>query len=153
MNVNVVKEFKIGSSVFFDMYDDYKSKDIDLLDLTDAPLFGKPMMNMKLKEKDIFFMPLESKDAMIDKTLESGVSMRVGKFLVPEFAEYIGLTIDDLKKLDSMFEELDEKHQYEVLIYNSYIDNNGFFLTDEQRDEAYRAYKEARNIKDNERPK
>ena len=71
--------------------------------------------------------------------------MRVGKFLVPEFAEYIGLTIDDLKKLDSMFEELDEKHQYEVLIYNSYIDNNGFFLTDEQRDEAYRVYKEARS--------
>ena len=144
MNVNVVKEFKIGSSVFFDIYDDYNSKDIDLLDLTDVPLFGKSMMNMKLKEKDIFFMPLESKDVMIDKTLESGVPMRVGKFLVPEFVEYIGLTIDDLKKLDSMFEELDEKHQYEVLIYNSYIDNDGFFLTDEQRDEAYRAYKEAR---------
>lgn len=146
MNVKAIKEFRIGSSVFFDKYDDYKSKDIDLLNITDKPLFGNDMLNMKLKEKDVFFMYGEDKDVMIEKTLKSGVPMRVGKFIVPEFAEYIGLTIDDLSKLDGMFEELDDKHQYETYIYNAYVENGSFTLTDEQRDEAYRVYKEARNI-------
>ena len=141
MNINVIKEFKIGSSVFFGSYSDYTQKDIDILAITDLPLFGKPMMNMKLKEKDIFFMCLEENSVMLDKTLESGVNMRAGKFLSPEFAEYIGLTIEELKRLKPMFEKIDEKHRYEKVIFDSYVENNGFFLTDEQRLRAYEEYK------------
>ena len=59
MNINVIKEFKIGSSIFFGSYSDYMQKDIDILAITDLPLFGKPMMNMKLKDKDILFMYIE----------------------------------------------------------------------------------------------
>ena len=132
MNINVIKEFKIGSSIFFDSYSDYTQKDIDILAITDLPLFGKPMMNMKLKDKDIFFMCIEDNSVMLDKTLKSGVNMRAGKFLSPEFAEYIGLTIEELKKL---------KHMYEKVIFDSYIKNNGFFLTNEQRLMAYEEYK------------
>jgi len=144
MNINVIKEFKIGSSVFFGSYSDYTQKDIDILAITDLPLFGKPMMNMKLKEKDIFFMCLEENSVMLDKTLESGVNMRAGKFLSPEFAEYIGLTIEELKRLKPMFEKIDEKHRYEKVIFDSYVENNGFFLTDEQRLRAYEEYKRQR---------
>lgn len=144
MNINVIKEFKIGSSIFFDSYSDYTQKDIDILAITDLPLFGKPMMNMKLKDKDIFFMCIEDNSVMLDKTLESGVNMRAGKFLSPEFAEYIGLTIEELKKLKPMFDDIDEKHMYEKVIFDSYIKNNGFFLTNEQRLMAYEEYKKKR---------
>ena len=144
MNINVIKEFKIGSSIFFDSYSDYIQKDIDILAITDLPLFGKPMMNMKLKDKDIFFMCIEENSVMLDKTLESGVNMRAGKFLSPEFAEYIGLTIEELKKLKPMFDDIDEKHMYEKVIFDSYIKNNGFFLTNEQRLTAYEEYKRQR---------
>ena len=144
MNINVIKEFKIGSSIFFDSYSDYTQKDIDILAITDLSLFGKQMMNMKLKEKDIFFMCIEENSIMIDKTLESGVNMRAGKFLSPEFAEYIGLTIEELKRLKPMFDEIDEKHRYEKVIFDSYVENNGFFLTDEQRLRAYEEYKRER---------
>ena len=144
MNINVIKEFKIGSSIFFDSYSDYTQKDIDILAITDLSLFGKQKMNMKLKEKDIFFMCIEENSIMIDKTLESGVNMRAGKFLSPEFAEYIGLTIEELKRLKPMFDEIDEKHRYEKVIFDSYVENNGFFLTDEQRLRAYEEYKRER---------
>lgn len=144
MNITVIKEFKIGSSIFFASYSDYTQKDIDILAITDLSLFGKQMMNMKLKEKDIFFMCLEENSIMIDKTLKSGVNMRAGKFLSPEFAEYIGLTIEDLKRLKPMFDDIDEKHRYEKVIFDSYVENNGFFLTDEQRLRAYDEYKRER---------
>ena len=144
MNINVIKEFKIGSSIFFASYSDYTQKDIDILAITDLPLFGKPVMNMKLKDKDIFFMCIEDNSVMLDKTLESGINMRAGKFLSPEFAEYIGLTIEELKKLKPMFDDIDEKHMYEKVIFDSYIKNNGFFLTNEQRLMAYEEYKRKR---------
>lgn len=144
MNINVIKEFKIGSSIFFDSYSDYTQKDIDILAITDLPLFGKPMMNMKLKDKDIFFMCIEENSVMLDNTLESGVNMRAGKFLSPEFAEYIELTIEELKKLKPMFDDIDEKHMYEKVIFDSYIKNNGFFLTNDQRLMAYEEYKRQR---------
>lgn len=144
MNINVIKEFKIGSSIFFGSYSDYIQKDIDILAITDLPLFGKSMMNMKLKDKDIFFMCIEENSVMLDNTLESGVNMRAGKFLSPEFAEYIGLTIEELKKLKPMFDDIDEKHMYEKVIFDSYIKNNGFFLTNEQRLMAYEEYKRKR---------
>ena len=146
MNIKAIKEFRIGSAVFFECYDDYTSKDIDLLNLTDRALFGNHMMNMKLKERDIFFMPLENKDIMIYKTLTSGVPMRVGKFLVKEFADYIGLTIEDLKRLEPLFNQLDDKHKYEKIIYDAYVENNSFTLTEEQRKNAYNEYKRERDL-------
>lgn len=56
--------------------------------------------------------------------------MQLGKFLVPTFIEAIGFTIDDLKKLQPLLDNLDDKHKYEKVIYNTYIQNNDFTLTD-----------------------
>lgn len=66
--------------------------------------------------------------------------MKAGKFLVPEFANYIGLTIDDLKILEPMFRNMDEKHKYEEVIYDAYVSNNAFILTNEQRKKAFEIY-------------
>jgi hypothetical protein len=45
-----------------------------------------------------------------------------------------------------MIDNLDIKHLYEKVIYNSYIENKSFVLTDEQRDKAYLLYKQGRRI-------
>jgi hypothetical protein len=68
----------------------------------------------------------------------------VGKFLIPEFCKEIGFTIKDLPKLKPLIDKLDEKHKYEEIIYNAYLENGDFILTPDQRDLAYASYKETR---------
>lgn len=63
--------------------------------------------------------------------------MAICKFLSPEFAEYLNMNIDDLKKLNELSERMDDKHYYLKMIYDYYIQNNGFFLNNEQREAAY----------------
>lgn len=66
--------------------------------------------------------------------------MEIGKFLVPEFIHEFNLTINDLKRLYPLVIKLDDRHKYEEVIYNSYIENNDFNLTNEQIKEAYKIY-------------
>jgi hypothetical protein len=40
------------------------------------------------------------------------------------------LTIADLKQLQPLIDALDQKHQYEAIIYNSYLKNKAFVLTE-----------------------
>lgn len=67
--------------------------------------------------------------------------MQLGKFLVPAFVEAIGFTIENLKRLQPLVDSLDDKHKYEKVIYDSYIENGEFKLTDEQLQKAYLEYK------------
>lgn len=141
------KKFIIGSSVFFSDIDGYQLKDIDEMILMDNWLPGKNnVLNLKKGNKDVFFWSPLTKEEFIKDTLSCGVPMRVGKFLVPEFCEHIGFTIDDLKIFDDLFKTIDDKHKYEECIYKSYIKNNGFYLTEEQKNECYEIYKKYRNI-------
>jgi hypothetical protein len=41
----------------------------------------------------------DSTEEYIDWALQSNIGMVVGKFLVPEFCEAIGFTIDDLPRM------------------------------------------------------
>ena len=139
----------MGSSYFFDRYDDYKIKDNDELHIVDEFIFpNRVCMNMRLFDgNDIFIFKNTDKQEYINDVYESGVNMKVGKFLIPEFNKYINFTIDDLKSLQPMFDNMDEKHTYERVIFESYLKNGDFFLTDEQRMEAYKEYKRSRGLK------
>ena len=141
-----VRQFKIGSSYFFDGYDDFISKDYDDLCIMDEFVFPGRVMNMKVKGRDVFMFRDMDKQGFLDDVSESEVYMKVGKFLIPEFNEYIGFTIEDLKSIMGFFDKLDEKHTYEKVIAESYIKNGGFFLTDDQRASAYGEYKMARGF-------
>jgi hypothetical protein len=137
--------FYMGSSIFFNEFDNYDNKDVDKLCIMDTfTINSTNVLNMKLNGEDVFFYRNMSKDEFIQDTIDSNVPMRVGKFLVPEFCEYIGFEISDYDKLSDMFDNLDEKHRYEIIIRDAYIENNGFFLTDEQRLKAYEEYKQER---------
>ena len=136
----------IGSTYFFSEYDDFASKDIDEIQIIDTSEFEQ-MRQITGRGKCLFQMRRhQSKEDYIDWALKSQIGMVIGKFLVPEFCEAIGFTVDDLPKLEALITKLDDKHKYEEIIFNSYIDNGNFTLTKEQRDLAYQSYKMTRRI-------
>ena len=144
MKMKPIKTFKIGSNVFFDKFEDFTPKDTDELCIMDCfPFQNTNSLHVKgLHGKDAFFYKNMSKQEFIQDTLNSDLPMVVGKFIIPEFNEYLNITIDDLKQLKPIFDKIDIKHEYEKIIYNSYIENNGFYLTNEQLNRAYEKYKE-----------
>ena len=145
--IDAKEKFIIGSRAFFEGIDGFESKDTDELWLLTEPLFGKNesfiFKNMK-EGKDIILYPPFSKEEIIEYDLKSNDKIKFGKYLVPKFAEYIGLSIKDLKKVSKLMIKLDAKHVYQKIIYNAYISNGNFTLTDEQRQKAYEEYKKAR---------
>lgn len=134
----------IGSNAFFLQYSDFKPTDIDELEIIDTNQFTQ-VRQLTGKGKCLFQMRRhDSKQEYIDWALRGRLGMVVGKFLVPEFCEAIGFTIEDLPQMKPLIDKLDEKHKYEEIIYNSYLQNGSFTLTQEQRDAAYASYKAAR---------
>lgn len=130
----------VGSNVFFKDIDGFNSKDVDILELIDNPIGFKNNRWIKFTHKDVFQwrrMPIKE---FIEITLSNNIPLEIGKFLVPEFIKEFNLSINDLKKLQPLIENLDNKHKYESVIYYSYLQNNDFYLTDEQLMEAYKIY-------------
>ena len=137
--------FLVGSNVFFRGYfEDFVSKDTDTLVLDDEPNGYTNIRQFHFKDRCVFQWRKMDKDEFIDVSLERGLGMELGKFLVPEFARELGMEIEDLERLRPLAEKLDEKHLYEKVIFDAYIENNCWELTDEQRTEAYRVYKECK---------
>lgn len=139
-----IAKFKIGSSYFFNKFDDYIQKDVDELHIMDSFVNRTNVLNFKDGNSDIFFYRNMEKEEFINDILDSKVIMRIGKFLIPEFCKYIGFTIDDLKSIRYLFDEIDDKHKYEQLICDYYIKNNDFHLTDKQLEKVYSLYKQER---------
>lgn len=140
------KRFTVGSQAFFSGYPDFIPGDLDEIVFEEAPKIYKDFMQFRDRDKNrcFFRWRLMTPDEFVEYTLHSGRSMELGKFLVPEVAEYLGFTIEHLKKLESISRGFDAKHKYETIVYDSYIQNGGFFLTEQQRDAAYEEYKSAR---------
>ena len=134
----------MGSQYFFHQYPDFNSKDIDEIEIIETNDFQN-MRQLSGMGKCFFQLKkLNSVDDYINRALESRLGMVIGKFLVPEFCQEIGMSINDLPKLTPLLGLLDEQHEYERIIYNSYIENNSFTLTNAQRERAYKSYKESR---------
>lgn len=134
----------IGSKYFFSCYPDFKSKDIDELQIIDTNEFSQ-MRQITGQGRCLFQMKRHSsKEDYIEWANKSQLGMVIGKFLVPEFCQQIDFTVQDLPKIKVLINRLDDKHKYEEIIYNSYIENGSFTLTDEQRDRAYKSYKDSR---------
>lgn len=141
-----IRTFNIGSSYFFESFPDYKEKDRDELCIMDRfPFKNTNVLNMKKDGVDVFFFRDMDKEGFVEDTIKSGVPMRAGKFLNREFAEdYLKMSVRDLGALDSVFRNMDGKHTYETVIYEAYVANNGFYLTEEQLKSAYDEYKKSR---------
>lgn len=134
----------VGSTVFFKSIEGFKSKDIDILELVDNPTNFKVSRQFKFKDKCVFQWKRMSVDEFINVTLERNFPMEVGKFLVPDFINEIGISIYDIERLKPLIDSLDDKHKYEKIIYDSYLLNKDFYLTEEQIKDAYKIYKKYR---------
>lgn len=133
----------MGSTYFFSKYSDFQPKDIDYLDLIYTNEF-KTKRIIRGQGNDIFQLKLKPKEALIKDALNEQVPMTFCKFLIPEFNRYIGFTIEDLPRVKPLVDKVDSKHYYAAMIYNAYIENGSFTLTEEQRLNAYINYKESR---------
>ena len=134
----------IGSRYFFSEYPDYHSHDIDKVEVQDTNEYEYVRI-IRGQGKDYFFFKRKPKEEMIQDALQQKLAMVVGKFLVSEFCQEIGFTFEDLPRLKPLIDRLDEKHLYEKIIYEAYLSNGSFTLTQEQRDQAYEEYKRLRD--------
>ena len=137
--------FNVGSFYFFYQFDDYFNYDRDkLIILSNRLPNDLQVVNFKQDGDDVFIYSNLTKEEWIENTLT--VPMKAGKFLIPEFCEYIGFEWEELPKLKECFDNIDDKHAYEKIIYNAYLENGAFFLTKKQLEDAYKEYKKYRNI-------
>lgn len=141
----MARKILVGSNYFFKDIEGFSSKDVDYLILEYRPKGYKVQYQLTGKGQCLFKWKLMSVDEYISHTLESKLPMEAGKFLVKQVAYAIGMKIDDLKKLAPVFEKIDDKHKYQKTIFESYIKNNGFYLTEEQRLKAYEEYRKYRS--------
>lgn len=141
-----MKSILVGSTYFFKGLEEFKSKDTDRVVLVENPIGFKNVRQTSGSGSCLFEWRKMSADEFVEFTLKTKLPMSVGKFLVPEFCEAVGFTLMHLKKLESIFDKLDDKHKYEKNIYNAYLKNGSFTLTDEQRQSAYEEYKKARIV-------
>lgn len=130
--------FRVGSSYFFG-----EGRDIDEVEFDEHPKLFKNVMQFRKKDRSrcLFIWRKMDPDEFVEYTLNSKLPMEIGKFLVPEVAEYLGFTMEHLKRLAPVVDRLDGKHEYERVIYEAYMENGAMFLTPEQRDFAYAVYK------------
>lgn len=140
------KRITIGSRAFFSGMPDFQSKDTDTLILTDTPNGYNHYRQSSMSGQCSIEWALKPKADFLEyATREKAHGLEFGKFLVPEFASELGLTISDLTTLYAYFKDkIDKMHAYQHDIYNAYIENDAFTLTDEQVNKAYEAYKDAR---------
>lgn len=139
------KKFAMGSKIFFSGMPGFRPKDKDFLYIMEGfKLSNTNVLHLHMDENDRFFYRDMDKQGYIDDVENTGVMMKACKFLIPEFNEYIGFTIEDLKSVRHFFENIDEKHKYALNICDAYIENNSFTLTQEQREAAYEEYKKYR---------
>lgn len=136
----------IGSTYFFSCYEDFKPHDIDELEIIETDEFKQTRQFTGLGRCLFQMKKHSSKEEYIDWAIKSPIGMTVGKFLVPEFCEAIGFTVDDLPRVRVLIDRLDKTHKYEEIIYNSYLENGSFTLTEEQRAKAYESYKNSRLV-------
>lgn len=137
-------KFLVGSKYFFKDYEDYKSKDVDYAIIKEKGNGYRYWKELHMGTECTFEIVKMSVQDMIAHIIKVGEPLMIGKFLVPEFNEAYGFKIEDLYRLQTLIDKLDEKHKYEKCIFDAYMKNKAFRLTKTQRNAAYKEYKKAR---------
>ncbi len=142
-----MKKILVGSRAFFGGISGFKSSDCDYLELIENPTAFQWRREQSLRGTCTFQFRKEPAARMVQRTLDNGEALLVGKFLVPEVAQTIGATVSDILPLEPLLSKLDDRHKYVAVIFDAIKQNGSFELTDEQRASAYEVYRQARQTK------
>lgn len=137
MNSNLIQ---CGSRYFFGKMPNYQSDSNAFVQVIDHPDDDyRFTMSTNLYGRHLFKWVRHTPAELINYALTNpnAPAMQIGKFLVPKFCSEIGFTLSDLRQLEPLLNKLDNEHKYYKLIYNAYMANGDFILTDEQRQAAY----------------
>ena len=100
------RKILVGSSVFFNEIEGFQPKDRDYVILVEKPV-GYDFVRQTSSGKECLFEWRRMLPAQfVEYSLHRGPAMQIGKFLVPEFVQEIGFTIEHLKKLKPLAEKL-----------------------------------------------
>lgn len=133
-----------GSTLWFADIPGFVPGDTDYIKIVDNPI-GFNFVKQTGRTRTCYFeWKRMSPQEYIDYALSRGPAMQLGKFLTPEFVAEVGFTIEHLKQLKPLTDKLGPKHAYEKIIFESYIENNAFTLTQAQKLKAFEEYKKAR---------
>ena len=140
------KKIIIGSRAFFEDMPEFTPKDTDTLVWVADPKGFTHYRQTSISGQHIIEWRAMPKSELLAYSMRDKANgLEFGKFIVPEFVELVGLTIDDLARLRAYYiEKIDDEHRYQLAICDAYIANNAFTLTDEQREKAYAIYSQAR---------
>ena len=141
---NNMDKITVGSRAFFSGMEGFYPGSLDFLVLADPPEDFLWRHELYMRGVNTFTYKKEPAAVMIARTIERGDAMLAGKFLVPEVADAIGATVEDILPLEPLLRQLDEKQSYQLAIFESIKENGSFELTPEQLHHAYEIYKEAR---------
>lgn len=140
-----------GSRAFFDGVKGFKPHDNDYVCFVNKDDASFDLVGYDIKPGECIFNIVNySKNELIEKFLNRKGSTFVCFFLVPEIISKIGLTIGDLKRVKPIRDKLNGTHTYLGIIYDAYIENNSFTLTNEQLEKAYDEYVKSRMPKTEE---
>lgn len=144
----MIKLILHGSSAFFKDIPGFVPNDTDILIWSDCLKYCESYRLVSLRGVEIFELNSTiAKEDLIELFVHSDNIIKYGIFFVPEFAQLIGLTIDDLKQIYSyVCTSFYGKYAYYNIIYDAYVENNSFTLTDEQLANVYAVYKSSRGI-------
>lgn len=136
----------IGSTRFFQGFEGFTPHDMDYLEIIETDEF-KHVRRIRFNGNCYFQLRKKSSpEEYIEWDLQHSLGMALGKYLVPEVAQEMNLTVDKLELLRPFLDKLDVKHAYEKIIFDSYVINQSFTLTDEQLNAAYNSYLETRGL-------
>lgn len=140
-----MKRIVTGSRAFFSGMEGFKPKDYDVIVIVnnkEVPF--KWMRQTSNGSVDVFEIVRHPKAKLISHAVDKAQPMAIARFLTPAFAKEIGLHPSDLPALRPMRENLDTKHEYLGVIYDAYVSNSSFELTDDQRQAAFDVYLKCR---------
>lgn len=137
--------FITGSKAFFEGMKGFVPSDTDKLIYFNKQ--NKNNFSVRKNKETIFYVNENLGKQGIKENILKGTNYNsLCQFLVPDVIEYLKVTIDDIKELQEYYHKCDYKHQYLAIICDSYIENNSFTLTDEQRLKAYNLYRTTRGL-------
>ena len=140
----MTKQIQVGSRAFFSDYEDFQPADNDILELNSEQY--EDYYSTRENDVHIFHYKYTNKEQFLEfefKHIEES-PLAVCAFVVPEVAEFLELTLEELFMFEYYFKKINRRHLYVKYIYDCYMENRAFSLTQEQKDFAYNLYNENR---------